>query len=619
MDKQTTIGFILIALVFVGWMIYSGSQVPSDPKRIATTSDSLSSREQMPPSEKMKEHGNAAAEITSDKTADTSVPSSRGQRFGKWFSPFETGVAKNLTIETDLYTAVFSNKGGGVRRWTLKGYSTWNKAPLQLIDWNLPSDVNLFFITSDGKEIRTENLFFVFTDYPESGRVFLGDSSSFAFEAILPIAGDSVAIVKRYTFRPGRYSFDVDIEMRNMADIISNYEYQVSINSPALTELNTVDEASYAEADGFTGGNRSKLDVSSTGKSDQISIDGPTHWVSVQNKYFMTALIARKEFSGSGMYIRGEHIPLPFEGSREIYQASMRVKYSGRSIERSEYSVYIGPMNYSLLKKQHEGLEQTLNLGWDWVVRPFSEYLIIPLFHFLHGFIPNYGFVILIFTLLIKLLLYPLTKTSMDSMRKMQALQPMITELRDKYKEDQQRLNTETMKLYRDYGINPAGGCLPMVLQMPILFALFTIFRSTIELRQQPFLLWISDLSAPDILFHLPFKIPLMGTDFISILALLMAITMFIQQKQTVKDPRQAAMVYMMPAMFWIMFNSFPSGLNLYYFTFNLLSILQQWYVNKQGGGFELKKVPQKNRKGWMEKAMANLEDKAKTSGAKKR
>ena len=199
-------------------------------------------------------------------------------------------------------------------------------------------------------------------------------------------------------------------------------------------------------------------------------------------------------------------------------------------------------------------------------------------------------------------------------MKKMQSLQPLMTELREKYKDDQQKQNTEMMRLYKDYGINPAGGCLPMVLQMPILFALFSIFRSTIELRQQPFVWWIHDLANPDVLFHLPFSLPVFGTSFISGLALLMAITMFIQQKQTVQDPRQKAMVYVMPVMFWIMFNSFPSGLNLYYFLFNLLSIIQQYLMNKSQSGTELQKVPQKKSKGkgWSERMLASLEQKAK-------
>jgi YidC/Oxa1 family membrane protein insertase len=200
-------------------------------------------------------------------------------------------------------------------------------------------------------------------------------------------------------------------------------------------------------------------------------------------------------------------------------------------------------------------------------------------------------------------------------MQRMQKLQPIITEMKDKYKDDQQRQNAEMMKLYKDYGVNPAGGCLPMALQMPILFALFTIFRSTIDLRHEPFMLWITDLSAPDILVSFPMTIPVVGMNFVSGLALMMAGTMFIQQKMSVKDPRQKMMVYVMPLMFWFLFNSFPSGLNLYYFMFNLLSIGQQYLINKRHEDEPLTKVVQKDGKkkaSWTDRAMASMQEKAK-------
>jgi len=620
MDKQSIIGFVLIAILFVVWMMYTGTQTADKPERAAEKAIDTTTKVDREISERKEQ-----PELKTLAEKDSSSVSGLDMMYGRWFSKFGAGKERRFTIETDLLTAEFSSRGGGIKRWTLKNYSTWNKDPLQLIDWSIPSELNLFFITRDGKDIKTENLFFDFPELDELHRqavrdtIRLKDSSSISFMAVLGIAGDSAVLAKRFTMYGNRYTVDVDVVMKNMGEIIANNEYQVTIGSPALTELNTVDEATFAEANAQVGSSRKTLDVSGMGDKDQLTENGETHWVSAQNKYFISALIARNGFKGIGAYIEGVHVPLPFEGAREIYLAGIKVRFGETSLEKSQFSLFIGPMQYDLLNAQYEGLEQVITLGWAFVVRPFSEYLIIPLFKFLNSFIPNYGIVILIFTLIIKLLLYPLTKTSMKSMQKMQALQPLMTELREKYKDDQQKQNAEMMKLYRDYGINPAGGCLPMLLQMPILFALFTIFRSTIELRQMPFMLWITDLSSPDILFRLPFKIPILGTDFISILALLMSITMFIQQKQTIKDPRQKAMVYIMPVMFWVMFNSFPSGLNLYYFAFNLLSILQQWNTTRKAGEFKLEKVPQKQRKGWMEKTMASLEQKAKDQQKKTR
>ena len=186
----------------------------------------------------------------------------------------------------------------------------------------------------------------------------------------------------------------------------------------------------------------------------------------------------------------------------------------------------------------------------------------------------------------------------MRSMRKMQKLAPMIEEIKEKYKDDQQKLGQATMNLYKEYGANPASGCLPMLLQMPILFALYSVFRSSIELRQSSFVWWIKDLSIPDYIVDLPFSIPLVGITAFSGLALLMTATTILQQKQTVTDPRQKAMIWMMPLMMLLIFNSLPSGLNLYYFVFNLLSIGQQAWFNRQHRDEPLRKVEPKKAGG---------------------
>lgn len=616
MDRQTIIGFVLIALVFTGWMLYTSMQTPPPPAPAAETPTVIS--DSGTAGEKGLADASQPAEASKKAPAssfpDSLAPNPTQYRYGTWFSPAASGTEQWLTVETDKYTAVFSTRGGSIKRWTLKNQRSWNQKPLQLVDWEIPSDLGLFFLTSDGKEIDTRGLFHRFDGVPAGGRVELKDSASFSFRAILPVRGDSMAIIRTYTLRNGSYTFDVDVEMKNMAAVIANYEYQATLHSLALTEENSVDEASFAKANALVGSEMVTLDASSAGEKYEENIDGEAFWASTHNKYFINALIARDDFRGTGIYMNGVHRGMPNEGVREIYEVGFKVRYGGQSIEKARFTYYLGPLEYDLLKAQHDGLQRVVDLGWAWIVRPFAEYLILPLFTFLHSFIANFGVVIIIFTILIKILLYPLTKSSMASMKKMQALQPLMAELREKYKDDQQRQNTEVMKLYKDYGVNPAGGCLPLLLQMPILFALFSVFRSSFQLRQEPFMLWITDLATADVLFHLPFKMPLLGTSAISGLALAMAVTMFIQQKQTVTDPRQKSMIYIMPVMFWIMFNGFPSGLNLYYFLFNLLSIGQQWYVNKKGGDVALVKVDPKKRtkQSWAERAMKSLEDKAK-------
>jgi YidC/Oxa1 family membrane protein insertase len=241
----------------------------------------------------------------------------------------------------------------------------------------------------------------------------------------------------------------------------------------------------------------------------------------------------------------------------------------------------MGPLEYSVLSDYNNNLDDlVMNHGWyEKTFRPISL-LLLRVLKFFHLFIPNYGIVIILFSVLIKILVYPLTKKSYKSMKEMSRVQPLLAELKEKYKSDPQRMNKETMKLYKEHGINPMGGCLPMLLQLPLLGALFIIFRSTIQLRGASFIPgWIDDLSSADTIFTLPFSLPMYGDTF-NILPILMAVTMIFQSKMTMQDPKQKAMVYLMPVFMLLIFNQFPSGLNLYYTMFNLLTIIQQKFID---------------------------------------
>jgi len=259
-----------------------------------------------------------------------------------------------------------------------------------------------------------------------------------------------------------------------------------------------------------------------------------------------------------------------------------------------------------------------INFGWRLIVRPIGEWFMLPLFKMIHMFISNFGISIIIFSIIIKILLYPLSISQMRSAQKMKLIQPDVNKIREKFKDDPKAQQAEMMKLYSEMGVNPAGGCLPLLLQMPILYALWAVLRTAIELRQAEFFLWIKDLSMPDVIFSLPFRLPLLNVDQFSGLALLMGITMFIQQKMTITDPKQKALVYMMPIMFTLMFSSFPSGLNLYYFMFNLLSIAQQQYINKFSKTSkltiaDLKAMPKKE--GFFQKKMREAQEIAAAQG----
>jgi YidC/Oxa1 family membrane protein insertase len=591
MDKQTTLGFVLIAMVLMVWMWYSAPK-PQPARQGAQTEhavqrDSAAKQASAPQEQAVKQ-----AE---------SAPAPDGQ--GKYFLSAATGTERIITVETDNYTAELSTKGGVIKKWTLKHYNTWNQYPVQLVDETKGGDFSLLFNTEDGKQINTKTLYCT-TNAP-SGHVVLTGTQDITIDFTLP--SENGSIVKKFTFKNNTYNVDVDLRLVNMQSIIANYEYQVMWeNGIRYAEHNSVDESKVALAYSFAGGELAEIDASKEGETPTSNTSGATEWVASRTKYFAVALISNDK-KASGAYLEGRHITAANQGVVKQYGIALKIPFKNGAEESTKLSLYLGPLEYSTIKGYNRELEKIINLGWSWI-RPITMFLFIPFFHLLHMFISNYGLVIIVFSIVIKLLLHPLTKKSLDSMRKMQKLQPIMEELKVKYKDDPNAMNVQTMKLYKDYGVNPAGGCLPMLLQMPILFALYALFASAIELRQAPFIWWIHDLSVPDVLISLPFTLPLVG-NFLSGLTLAMGITMFVQQKMTTTDPRQAQMVWMMPIMFTIMFNNLPAGLNLYYLIFNLLSIGQQYYVNQKHGNEPLQKVPQKKGggEGWMERMAKQL------------
>jgi YidC/Oxa1 family membrane protein insertase len=602
MGRQETIGFILIGLVLIVWM-WMNTPPPQEPQPLdmdTTFVESPTRPEEDP--------------VVRDLPVDPQPAPETA--YGRWFSHLAAGEEQIVSISTGLYTTELSTHGGILRRYELTEYVTWDKEPVQLIDVAARGDLSLLFTSTDGRLIRTRDLFFdVTTELPDE--VVLADDESFTLTLSLPIAEEK-ELRKIYVFHNNRYSFDVRYELIGMHDIIANFEYQIVWdNGLLLTEYDRSNEAEFAAAYAYMGGELEKLDARNYDQQYNATFSGRTDWVGMRNKYFALALIPISDvMPAEGAYLGGERIRLPDQNPKENYSVALRVPFRARNFEASEITVFLGPMEYRLLRSYDVGIDKMLSLG-IWLIRPISEYVILPLFKLLNSFISNFGLVIIVFSILIKVALHPLTKKQMHSMKKMQKLQPMMTELREKYKDDPQKMNREVMRLYSDYGVNPASGCLPMLPQLPILFALFTVFRSTIELRQEPFALWITDLSVPDRIIDLPFNIPILGADYLSGLALLMGLTLFIQQKMTMKDPRQQALVYIMPIVLTFLFTIFPSGLNLYYFMFNLLSVVQQYFVNKKAGDEPLRKVdPKKKKKGGF---FGALEKQMQLSQAKKK
>ena len=578
MDRNATIGFVLIFMLLMVWMYMNSPKpvpVQEQVQQGMLKKDSLKSVTVKPPVQKEQKTQNLSSE---------------------YFAARTKGIDQVVMVETDLYKAEFSTKGGLITKWELKGYRTWDGYPVQLVDYDKRGDFSLLFTSSDGRLVDTRDLYFEVDT--QLNNVTLTGSQQFELAYSLP-ASNGGKVIKRFTFKNGEYGFKSDIEFKNMGAVVSNFEYQIVWeNGLRYAEHNSVDESSFAASYLYSGKELTEVDATKTDETAQKDISGVVDWVGTRTKYFGLALIPDPG-SSDGAYLEGHRKAMADNGVYESYLVALKMPFREGTDERKSVTVFLGPMDHTVLKSYGVGLESMMSLGWAFLVRPISEYIMLPFFGFLHLIIPNWGILIIVFSIIIKIVLHPLTKTSMKSMKKMQALQPLMDELKEKYKDDPQKMNSAVMNLYKEYGVNPAGGCLPMLLQMPILYALYMVFRSAIQLRQASFVWWIKDLSVPDVIYSLPFHLPLFGVKDISGLAVFMGITMFVQQKMSVKDPRQKMMIWMMPIMWVLLFMSFPSGLNLYYTTFNILAIGQQMYINKQAEDEPLRKVePKKKRMG---------------------
>lgn len=552
MDKRTIIGFILIGLIIILYPLYmewvgGGKKVPVSPP---AQPDSMT----MSPSEAPEE-----AKLEASVSETESVP---------LISPDSIVEEKTVTVETELYSAVLSSRGGVLKSFVLKKYQSFHGSNIQIVP-------------SDGGSLPLD------FEFPDSGIKlealnFQADREKLVLDQSLPdgrvtftfTTESGAQIAKSFHFIDGRYDFELELDIRGLDRLDLGRKYLFGW-SPGLnaTEENRRDDLGYFSAYSLMGTEMSEMKKFS--KSEQIEQEllreagsGATRWVATRTKYFVAAL-APLSREGIGFSAYGQR-SFSFAGTEEV-----ETKRIGVSLEMpletgtrltDKFMVYVGPIDYHLLRGYRIGLDGIVNLGWK-IIRPFSI-AILWLFLNLHKIIPNYGFVIIVFTLLMKFAFHPLTRKSTTATLKMQELQPKMAQLKEKYKKDPQRLNQETMKLYKQTGVNPLGGCLPLLLQMPVFYGLFVVFRSTIELRGASFILWLTDLSQMDPYYVLP---------------IIMAVAMFWQQKISIKDPKQAMLVYFMPILFFFFFFRFPAGLTLYWTIFNILSLAETYYFKRKG------------------------------------
>jgi len=546
MDRNTFLAFFLIALVLIFTPKYMEMVAPPP---------------QVPPLPVVENAEDTTRQVSglgvTAQGGDIITPAANTTPGVLWSSE-----EKTMTVENELYTAVVSSNGGGsFLSFTFKDYLNQDSLGVNLINGKNKENLSIKFKNLDGENI---NLFGPWncTSAFSGGEISRPQSLEFSID-VFP----GKTIVKTLTFYPSSYLIDVSIDVGNVAHSVFGGAYSIGWYGGLVpSEENEKDDLFYFNSFVYQGGELVDLKVGE-GESETTKFNGATDWVAVRTKYFITSIIPDSPGDVLSAFMAGHN------DGRDIYDIALAFP----ATEPTTLSLYLGPLEFDKIKSINRELERVMNFGWGFI-RPISKGVLFILKK-LHEFIPNYGYVLILFSFAVKLLVYPLTKKSYQSTAAMQKLQPEITALRDKLGNNPQKLNQATMKLYKERGVNPLGGCFPMLLQMPLLFALFQVFRTTIELRAEPFIWWIKDLSVPDAVFTLPFSIPIYGSH-VAILPILMVVSMFVQQRMmsggAVQQPQQKTMMYFMTGFFFLIFNGFPSGLNLYYTLFNVLTIAQQ-------------------------------------------
>jgi YidC/Oxa1 family membrane protein insertase len=555
LDKKSIIGFFLITLLLFIWLIYNQWQVskrrpPEAPVQPQAVVDTLKRLPTIPP---QKEE--IATETTEAPTSALIVPDTLAEE-------------KTVKVETELYEAVFSSRGGVLESFTLKYYERWDTTNVQLV----PSDVaqsplNLIFPDSN---LNLERINFKI----DKDQLVLDRSRPQGQISFVLKTESGARLTKIYSFFNGRYDFKLEVELDGFSQLDWGREYLLGWGSG----LNSTEKDRKSDLDKFAAYSKMGEEVSDYKKFQQPKGEdvgvlqeagsGNTKWVATRTKYFAAA-VAPLSRDASGFSASGTR-SISFKDGQEIQTKRIGV-FLEMPLERTaslkdSFMVYVGPLDYFVLKGYEMGWDRMVDLSGS-IIRPFSI-AVLWLFVHIHKIIPNYGLVIILFTILMKVAFHPLTKKSTTATMRMQALQPKLAQLKEKYKKDPTRLNQETMKLYKQAGVNPLGGCLPLLFQMPVFWALFVVFRSTIELRGAKFIFWLTDLSLKDPYYVLP---------------ILMGVAMFWQQKLTIKDPKQAMLVYLMPIFFFFIFRNFPAGLTLYWTVFNILSLIEAYYFKRKG------------------------------------
>lgn len=583
MDKNSLTGIILITLILVGFsflMRPSAEQI-EQARRQRDSLEQVMQQRNLARQQEQKELQQAAAELPAlpDTLSDSLKDIRLRDEYGVFFRSVQ-GQKEMVTLENNLLKVNISTQGGRPYNVEVKEYKRFDSTALVLFD----GDSTVFGLNffAQNRAVSTNKLFFE----PVDGVTRANADSQDATLRMRLRAGDDAWIDYVYTMHPDDYMLDFKVEMFNMNRYIAggqstvDFEWQMYV---PRQEKGADNENNYTSIHYKYSGEDGIEDFAPTKASQTERASTRLSWIAFKQQFFASVLMADESFANAE--ISSEKMT-SFERYLKKYHAVIGMPYNAQA---STYEIpmhlYFGPNHYKTLKKYHADLERIIPLGGK-LVSWINKYVIIVIFNWLNSVISNYGLIILIMTVLIKLVLLPLTYKTYMSTAKTKVLKPFIDEINQKFPADKAMERQQaTMELYRKAGINPMGGCLPMLIQFPILIAMFRFFPSSIELRQQAFL-WAEDLSTYDSILNLPFSIPFYG-DHVSLFTLLMTVATIVSMKMTSGQndsnamPGMKMMMYMMPIMFLFLLNNFSSALTYYYLLANLITIGQNYFFSK--------------------------------------
>jgi len=557
MDRNTVIGFVLLGLLLFAYL-FNSTKNSQELQRLKQLADDSIAR--------VKAQQDALSKVQ-DSTKIKAVPVDT-----TGFNKATSGTEKLVSIENKTVKIIFSNKGAQPKEVLLKDFKSADGSMVKVIDRMSDNRISYSINTDQNRSQQIADLYF-----SEGGTKSNPDGSqSVRFELSGP-SGET--IVHQFTLPAEGYLMDWDILVYHPEKFFSQNNFNLDWHAePLKTQDNVVYERQQSSICFSEGNNFDYISAKNEKKFEK-----PVQWVSVAQQFFNSSLIAKKEFSSGEIHWMKETADTTnVIGHADI---SLQSKLASSPTLDLPFQLYYGPNDYYVLKKVAPEMDRIVNLGRDFYsfVRPVNVYVIMPVFNFFKSFIGSYGLVIMLLTIVIRLLTSPLVYSSYLSGAKMKALRPEIEAMKKKVGNDQQQASMEQMKLFREAGVNPLGGCIPALLQIPIFFALYSFFNSNILLRGQSFL-WSRDLSAFDAVIKFGFNIPAYGSH-VSLFALLAVVTSFLislygmNMTPDQSNPAMKYMPYIMPVMLLLFFNRLPSALTWYYTVSNVITLILQWVI----------------------------------------